>query len=82
MEFQGIILDSTALNSFLITKGEPVLWGIFSVVLIIFFVVSVALVYHLEYYGYDRYRTKFAELLFFSVSLVLLLVMVGAIFSF
>ncbi len=82
MEFQGLILDSATLNSFFVTQGGATLWGIFGVVFILFLVVSAALVYHLERYGYDRYRIKFTELLFFSVSLVLLLVMAGAILSF
>jgi len=82
MEFQGVIFDSSTLSTLLATWGESVLWGIFGAVFVIFLLVSIAMVYHLERYGYNRYRTKFIELLFFSVSLMLLLVMAGAILSF
>jgi len=82
MEFQGITSGFGSPSSFLITWGESALWGIFGVVFIFFLIISAALVYHLERYGYDRYRIKFTELLFFSVSTMLLLLMVGALLSF
>lgn len=82
MGLRGLTFDYGTLNALLAAWGKTALWGIFAVALFIFLCVSAALVYHLERYGYDRYRTKFTEFLFFSVSLVLLLVMAGAILSF
>ena len=76
-------VDMTEKISSPIASISPdLLWGLLAGVLFIFLMVSFIFEYHWNHYGVNKNIKRFAQTLFWLVSVILILIMAVALFAF
>ncbi len=58
------------------------LWGIFALILFVFLIISFVFEYHWNHYGVNKNIKRVAQSFFWIVSIILILVMTFALFTF